>query len=126
MYGMSGMGKGLMERGSDAGLWSAQTGCWWDSCSPDVLLGEVGTSDQAGDQVCKAGMPQGEGLCGTPTAPSSPWGTPISVPFPTKSCSRGGFFPLGLQEQGTVSLWSQCCLQQSLILWPQLSWGCQV
>lgn len=53
-------------------------------------------------------------------------GHPISVPFPTKSCSRGRIFPLGLWEKSAVSLWAQCCLQQSLMLGPQLPWGCQV
>lgn len=91
---MNGMGtEVLMGTGSDAGLGTAQTHCWWDSCSPDVLLGEMGTSDQTGDQVCKAGMPQGEGLCGTPTAPSSPWGTPSLSPSQPNPVPGVGFSP---------------------------------
>lgn len=34
--------------------------------APGVLLGQVGASLQAGDHVCKAGTPRGEGLRGNP------------------------------------------------------------
>lgn len=43
--------------------------------SPDVLLGVVGASNQAGDQVCKAGTPQGEGPPPSPQHPPPPRGT---------------------------------------------------
>lgn len=53
--------------------------------SPNMLLGVVGASNQAGDQVCKAGTPQGEGHPPGPppptTAPTSALGHPEMAPW---------------------------------------------
>lgn len=40
--------------------------------SPDMLLGVVGASNQAGDQVCKEGTPQGETPTRSPLAHRTP------------------------------------------------------
>lgn len=60
--------------------------------SPDVLLGVMGASNQAGDQVCKAGTPQDEEL------PPAPQHTPTSapehpIPLPNRILSSFGFCP---------------------------------
>lgn len=78
--------------------------------SPDVLLGIVGASNQAGNQVCKAGTPQGEG---PPPAPQHP---PTSAPGHAVPEGQRGMSPRCLHPLAP-------CWQLCLILGSQLAGG---
>lgn len=94
--------------------------------SPDVLLGVVGASYQAGDQVCKAGTPQGEGPPPAPqhTSTSAPG---HSVPLPSRILILIWvlpFTPPCLEGQGGMAPWSLQPLHDLWCLWLCLIPGC--
>lgn len=105
--------------------------------SPDVLLGVVGASNQAGNQVCKAETPQGEGPPPAPQhTPTSAPGHPVPLPnrillliwvLPfTSPCleGQGGMAPWSLQPLAPWhNLW---CLWLCLLLGCHLTWGLRV
>lgn len=105
--------------------------------SPDVLLGVMGASNQAGDQVCKAGTPQDEELPPAPQhTPTSAPGHPVPLPnrillliwvLPfTLPCLDGqeGMAPWSLQP---LAPWHNLrCLWICLILGCHLTWGFRV
>lgn len=92
------------------------------SHSPDMLLGVVGASYQAGDQVCKAGTPQGEG---PPPTPGHPEGQGRLVPRSLQPLVPHLHLCLGLGSQltwGSRVLWG---VPVGWVVWVSLILGLQ-
>lgn len=98
------------------------------SHSPDMLLGVVGASNQAGDQVCKAGTPRGEGPPPTPQhTPTSAPGHPI--PLPNKTLLLIWvlpFMPPCLEGQEGMAPWPLAPWHNLWCLWLCLTQGCHL